>query len=353
MEWLGLVNYALFMAIFIGIYAILALGLNVQWGFSGLFNAGVAGFLSTAGAPASFAVGPTTSPIVTGPAAEGRLGGFELPVALGWPAAMAAAGLIAWPIGRITLRFRSDYLAIATIGVAEIIRQVARSEDWLTNSAGGLTRLPRPFGDLDYTLSQLAYLGLVLACLGGAYLLVERQRRAPWGRMMRAVRDNETAAAALGKDVARRRLEAFVLGACLMGLGGALFAHFNRAITPGAIDPMIATFLIWIMLILGGSGNNRGAVLGAAVVWIIWSMSEILTDRLPTEMAIQAKYLRMFLIGLMLQLVLRFRPEGLLPEPAGDGAQKDAKRDAKENGGGGGGAPPPPAGGGKTPPPPS
>src|SRR3546814_3377511 len=107
--------------------------------------------------------------------------------------------------------------------------------------------------------------------------------------MMRAIRDNETAAAALGKDIAFRRLEAFVFGACLMGLGGALLAHFNRSITPEAIDPMIATFLIWIMLILGGSGNNRGAILGAAVVWIIWSMTEMLADLLPTELAIQAK----------------------------------------------------------------
>ncbi|MGD1879489.1 MAG: branched-chain amino acid ABC transporter permease, partial [Kiloniellaceae bacterium] len=138
--------------------------------------------------------------------------------------------------------------------------------------------------------------------------------RSPWGRMMRAIRDNETAAAALGKNIAYRRLQAFVFGACLMGLGGALLAHFNRSITPEGIDPMIATFLIWIMLILGGSGNNRGAILGTAVVWIIWSMSEIVTDQLPTEVAIQAKYIRMFLIGLMLQLVRRFRPEGLLPE---------------------------------------
>lgn len=305
MEWLGLLNYAVFLAIFIGIYAILALGLNIQWGLTGLFNAGIAGF---------FAVGAYTSAILTGPAAEGRLGGFELPVAVGWLGAMVVAGLIAWPIGKITLRLRSDYLAIATIGVGEIIRLVARSEEWLTNAARGLTGLPRPFGDLPYLSSQLAYLGLVVVCLLVVYLLVEHQFHSPWGRMMRAIRDNETAAAALGKNVAYRRLEAFVFGACLMGLGGALLAHFNRAITPEAIDPMVATFLIWIMLILGGSGNNRGAILGTAVVWIIWSMTEILADQLPTEMAIQAKYIRMFLIGLMLQLVLRFRPEGLLPE---------------------------------------
>jgi branched-chain amino acid transport system permease protein len=162
--------------------------------------------------------------------------------------------------------------------------------------------------------ANLGYLAIVLVLLALCWLAVERQLRAPWGRMMRAIRDNEIAAQAMGKDVAARRLQAFVFGAALMGLGGALFAHFNRSITPEAVDPMVATFLIWIMLILGGSGNNRGALLGVVVVWSIWSLSELLTDRLPPEYAIQAKYLRIFIIGLALQLVLRFRPEGLLPE---------------------------------------
>ncbi|MXN66278.1 branched-chain amino acid ABC transporter permease [Stappia sp. GBMRC 2046] len=306
MEWIGLLNYAVFMAIFICIYGLLALGLNIQWGFTGLFNAGIAGF---------FAVGAYASAILTTPEAAGRIGGFDLPVPVGWAGAMVLAAAIAWPIGKICLRFRSDYLAIATIGVAEIIRLVVKSEDWLTNSARGVTNIPRPFGDLPYVQSQLAYLALVGGILLVVYLLVERQIAAPWGRMMRAIRDNELAARAMGKDVPFRRLEAFIFGAALMGLGGALFAHLNRAITPEAIDPMVATFLVWIMLILGGSGNNRGAILGVAVVWVIWSFSEILTDQFPPEIAIKAKYIRIFLIGLMLQLVLRFRPEGILPEP--------------------------------------
>lgn len=314
MELAGLLNYALFMGIFIGIYALLALGLNIQWGFAGLFNAGIAGF---------FAVGAYTSAIVTTAAAEGRIGGFDMPLLLGWLAAMVAAGLIAWPIGKICLRFRSDYLAIATIGVAEIIRLVVKSEPELTNGARGITAIPRPFGDLDYALSQMAYLAIVAVVLLVAYLMIERQFNAPWGRMMRAIRDNELAARAMGKAIERRRLEAFIFGAALMGLGGALFAHFNRSITPEAIDPMVATFLVWIMLILGGSGNNRGAILGTAVVWIIWSMSEIATDQLPSEYAVKAKYIRLFLIGLMLQLVLRFRPDGLLPEPLRGAARSD------------------------------
>lgn len=310
MEWIGLATYASQLAVFMGVYAILALGLNIQWGFAGLFNAGVAGF---------FAVGAYASAIFTSAADPSRIGGFELPAPLGWLAAMVFAGLVAWPIGRVCLRLRSDYLAIATIGVAEIIRLVARSEGWLTGAASGIANLPRPLagpgGSAAAALEgNLGYLAIVLALLLVAYLAVERQLRAPWGRMMRGIRDNEVAARAMGKNVEARRMEAFVFGAALMGLGGALFAHFNRSITPEAIDPMVATFLVWIMLILGGSGNNRGAILGVVVVWSIWSMSEMLTDRLPAEYAIQAKYLRVFLIGLALQLVLRFRPEGLLPE---------------------------------------
>ncbi|MTH95796.1 branched-chain amino acid ABC transporter permease [Roseibium sp. RKSG952] len=306
MELMGLLNYGLFLAVFIGIYGLLALGLNIQWGFAGLFNAGIAGF---------FAVGAYTSAILTSAPADGRLGGFEMPFFVGWIGAMIAAAVIAWPIGKICLRFRSDYLAIATIGIAEIIRLVIKSEPALTNGARGITGLPRPFGDFDYTTSLAAYLVLVFVVLAIAYVLVERQFNAPWGRMMRAIRDNEAAARAMGKNIEYRRLEAFIFGAALMGLGGALFAHFNRSITPEAVDPMVATFLVWIMLILGGSGNNRGAILGAAVVWIIWSMSEIATDQLPHEYAVKAKYVRLFLIGLLLQLVLRFRPEGILPEP--------------------------------------
>ena len=309
MEWMGLATYGAHLMVFMGVYAILTLGLNVQWGFAGLFNAGVAGF---------FAVGAYGSAILTSAPAASRIGGFALPAPVGWVGGMLLAAAIAWPIGKICLRFRSDYLAIATIGVAEIIRLVARSEGWLTGAAAGIANLPRPLattGSAQAALvSNLYYLAIVLVLLGLCYLAVERQLRAPWGRMMRAIRDNETAARAMGKDIERRRLEAFMLGSALMGLGGALFAHFNRSITPEAIDPMVATFLIWIMLILGGSGNNRGALLGVAVVWTIWSFSEFLTDRLPTEYAIQAKYLRVFIIGLALQLVLRFRPEGLLPE---------------------------------------
>lgn len=306
MDLLTTLNYPVYLAIFICVYSCLAIGLNVQWGYAGLFNAGIAGF---------FAVGAYTTSILTSPEVADRLGGFELPVPFGIIGAMLLSALVAWPIGKICLRFRGDYLAIVTIGVAEVIRLVARSEYWLTGSSQGVTNVPRPFGDLPYAQAQLAYLALTATTLFAAYLLVERLAKSPWGRMMRSIRDNENAAAAMGKDVPFRRLQAFILGAALMGLGGALYAHLTRGITPDAVDPMVSSFLIWIMVILGGSGNNCGAILGVVVVWVIWSASEFITDMLPTAMALQAKYGRIFLIGLLLQLVLRFRSEGILPEP--------------------------------------
>lgn len=309
MDFLTFLNYPIYLAIFAVIYGCLAIALNVQWGYAGLFNAGIVGF---------FAVGAYASAILTSPPVEGRIGGFGLPVPVGMAGALVASAVLAWPIGKVCLRFRSDYLAIVSIGFAEAIRLVCRSEEWLTNGTRGIIDVPRPFGDLPYTQSLLAYLAIGLVVLVGIYLLVEAQVAAPWGRMMRAIRDNETAAEAMGKSVPRHRMEAFILGAALTGLTGALYVHFMRVVTPEAIDPMIVTFLVWIMVILGGSGNNRGVLLGALIVWILWSASELVTDQLPAELALKAKYGRMFLVGLLLQVVLRLRPAGILPERVGE-----------------------------------
>src|SRR5690606_2342394 len=161
----GLLNYALFILVLVGIYGLMTLGLNMQWGLAGLFNAGIAGF---------FAIGAYTTAILTSPDVAGRVGGFGLPTAVGWCAAMLLSAALAWPIGRVGLRLRSDYLAIATIGVAEIIRLVARSEDWLTGGVRGISGIPRPFGELPYLASQFAYLALVLAVVVVAWMLVER-----------------------------------------------------------------------------------------------------------------------------------------------------------------------------------
>jgi branched-chain amino acid transport system permease protein len=288
-----------------GIYAVLTLGLNIQWGFTGLFNAGIAGF---------FAIGAYVSAILTTAPSVHHLGGLDLPIAIGLVAALAGSGIVAWGIGRICIRLRSDYLAIATLGIAEILRLMFKNEIWATNGARGISLIPKPFEGLPEPWNQLALMALVLAIVALLYALLERARRAPWGRVMAAIRENEAAARAAGKNVDKLRVQAFVLGAMLMGLGGALMAHYLKFIDPNAADPLTATFLVWVMLIVGGSANNRGAILGALLIWTIWSATEILTTRLPDDLAIRTAYVRVFLIGLALQIVLQRFPSGILAE---------------------------------------
>ena len=300
MEWLSLLSYPLFFLNLVGIYAVPVLGLNMQWCMSGQFNIGIAGF---------FAVGAYTSAILTTGPSDNWLGGFDLPFLAGIAGAVIVTIPIAWVIGRITARLRTDYLAIATIGIAEIIRLFFLNEGWLSNGTRGIPGIDAPFD-----VGNAGYLLIVAVFVAGTYLLVEIARRSPWGRVLRAIRDNEAATAAAGKDVARFRLEAFVVGSCIMALGGGLYAHFVGFISPEAFRPLYGTFLVWVMLIAGGSGNNRGALLGALVVWIIWSSTEVLADLMPTALIGSESAFRIFLIGVLLQIILVSRPQGLLPE---------------------------------------
>ena len=302
---IGLAAYIVSLLTMGGIYAVLCLGLNVQWGFAGLFNAGIAGF---------FAVGAYTSAILTAPEHPVHLGGFGLPVPLGLAAAMVTAGILAYGIGRLTLKLRSDYLAIASIGIAEILRLIIKNEDWLTNGPMGVPSIPKPFEHLSPFNSELAFLGVVAAIVAVLYLALERGYNSPWGRVMRAIRENEDSARAAGKDIMRFRLEAFVLGSMIMGLGGALLAHSIKFIGPEATEPLIATFLVWVMLIAGGSGNNLGAIVGPVVIWTIWSATELLTRQLPQDWALRSAYLRVFLVGLALQIILQHFSGGLFKE---------------------------------------
>jgi branched-chain amino acid transport system permease protein len=304
MELHGLVAYGIFFLTYVGIYAILALGLNVQWGFTGQLNIGIAGF---------FAVGAYASALLTTAPTPMHLGGFEMPFLIGLVVAMALAGLLAVLIGWLTIRLRSDYLAIATIGIAEIVRLVLKNEEWLTNGVRGVPGIPLPTAGAA-GLAQLAFLAVVAACVLAVYLALERARRSPWGRVLRAIRENEPAAQAAGKHVDRFRLQAFVLGSAVMGLAGGLFAHFVGFISPEAFTPEFATFLVWVMLIAGGSGNNRGAILGAFVIWLVWMATEFFTAQLPAAYVAQASALRVILIGVLIQVILIFRPQGLLPE---------------------------------------
>jgi branched-chain amino acid transport system permease protein len=306
----GLLLYFTALITFGGIYAVAVLGLNLNWGVSGLFNVGIAGF---------FAVGAYTSALLTAPpiepgrAAQGA-GGLELPMPLGWLAAMVLAAAVAWVVGRICLRLKSDYLAIATIGIAEILRLVARNEQALTGGSFGIKAIPRPFETWERPWGEIAMMLLIAAIVLAVYLFLERARVSPWGRVMRAIRDNETAAEAMGKNVEAFRLQAFVIGSAFMGLAGALTAHYLKVLTPEATEPLQATFLVYVMLIAGGSGNNLGAIVGAVLVWLLWTATELFTGQLPVEWGVRIAYARMFLVGLLLVVVLQRFPGGILPE---------------------------------------
>lgn len=288
-----------------GIYAILTLGLNVQWGFTGLFNAGIAGF---------FGIGAYTAAILTASPHTSHLGGFELPYVVAAIAAMLISGIIAFGVGKVCLKLRSDYLAIATIGIAEIFRLILKNETDITNGPRGISQIPKPFENLPEPWNQLAFLGLVLATLALVYVMLEVARKSPWGRVMTAIRDNETSARAAGKNVEIFRMEGFVIGCMIMALAGAFMAHYLKFIDPNATDPLLATFIVFVMLVVGGSANNKGAILGAFVIWTLWSASEILTTQLPSELAIRTAYIRIFIIGLVLQFFLQKYPQGILPE---------------------------------------
>jgi branched-chain amino acid transport system permease protein len=299
----GLLNYAIFFLTLAGIYGILTLGLNIQWGYAGMLNIGVGAF---------FAVGAYASAIVTAAPSDAFLGGFDWPIFLGMVLAMGVSGILAFLIGLITLPLRTDYLAIATIGIAEIVRLVLKNEAWLTNGVRGIAGIPKPLSWLG--TSPWIVLVLVLVLLAAMFWLSNRAYLAPWGRVLRGIREDEAATQAAGKNVLSFRLQAFVLGAMMMGLGGALYAHFVGFISPEAFQPEFATFIVWVMLIAGGSGNTRGAVLGAFVIWGIWSGTELLTNLLPLAWVTRGSALRLLLIGVLLQVILLTRPQGMLPE---------------------------------------
>ncbi|MGY6547432.1 MAG: branched-chain amino acid ABC transporter permease [Roseinatronobacter sp.] len=395
------------------ISAIMALGVNMQWGYAGLFNVGIMGFTAVGGlavvlishppvpeawAAGGFAIllglmlgvatilaavlvyqrmppsrmraltlfavlvigwvitarifGPATALVeAVNPASEGFLGGAGLPVILSWPVGAVFAAGVAWIVGKISLGLRSDYLAIATLGISEIVISVLRHERWLARGVNNVTGLDRPVTrpidlqpqpwvqslaeTLGWSLSQtasvlsgLGYAILFTIVLGLLIWLAERALNAPWGRMMRAIRDNEVSARAMGKDVTRRHLIIFVLGSAVCGLAGAMMVSMDGQLTPGSYEPLRFTFLIWVMVIVGGSGNNWGAVLGAFVIWFLWVQVEpagrwlmdMITSGMDPTSALRqrlidsAAFMRLMTMGVALLVILRFAPRGLIPE---------------------------------------
>ena len=394
------------------ISAIMTLGVNIQWGYAGLFNAGVMGFAALGGlagvlvamppvaaawraggagvlvalalavlaivgvtflrrriahplyrrlavgglvvggyVAARLVFGPAVAAIeAVDPTTTGYLGGFGLPIVLSWLLGGALAAGAAW-ICKISLSLRSDYLSIATLGISEIIVAFLKYEEWLTRGVKNVNGLPRPvpyevdlqnaawFQDwamrlgiahveLSSIVVKLCYAGLFLVALVILMWLAETALRSPWGRMMRAIRDNETAARAMGKDVTARRLQVFVLGSAVVGIAGAMLTTLDGQFTPASYQPLRFTFLIWVMVIVGGSGNNWGAVLGGFAIWFFWvqaepiglRLMELVTSPLAADSALKthllgsAAHMRPVVMGLVLLLVLRFAPRGLIPE---------------------------------------
>ncbi|MGA9251222.1 MAG: branched-chain amino acid ABC transporter permease [Roseobacter sp.] len=399
------------------ISAIMALGVNLQWGFAGLFNVGIMGFVALGGLAAVlmgvpptpgawsaggwnilaafiFAIAVIAAVVVIrgkmvpgwpralvvfalicagffgyralfdpgvvaieaiNPALTGNLGGLGIDrglwVALAWPVGGLFAAGAAWVIGKTALGLRSDYLAIATLGIAEIIIAVLKNEDWLARGVKNVVGLPRPtpyeidlqndpafveraagYGLDAVTAStlyvKLLYAGLFTVVLVILLVLAQRALNSPWGRMMRAIRDNEVAAEAMGKDVTARHLQIFVLGSAICGVAGAMMTTLDGQLTPGTYQPLRFTFLVWVMVIVGGSGNNFGAVLGGFLIWFLWVQVEpmglwlmqMVTSGMAEGSALKAHliesaaHMRLFTMGLVLLLVLRFSPRGLIPE---------------------------------------
>jgi branched-chain amino acid transport system permease protein len=304
---IDLLAYAAFFLTVALSYAVICLGLNLQWGQTGLFNVGVAGFV---------AVGAYVSALLTTPETADRFGGFGMPIAVGWLGAALFAGLATLFVGALTIRLRADYLAIATFGVAVAVQLVLLNLQPVTGGPFGIGYIPRPFAGLaaDPTAFGFANLALMAAVVLGVYLALERLVRSPWGRVLRAIREDEAAALALGKSAVRFRLQAFAIGGAIMGLGGAVQAHFIGFIAPENYQPTL-TFQIWAMLIVGGSGNNRGAVLGAVLVWALWAVSAgAVSAFFPTDQQARASSLQIVMIGAALCAILLLRPRGLLGE---------------------------------------
>ncbi len=406
------------------ISAIMALGVNLQWGFAGLFNVGVMGFVALGGlaailvgmpaTPGAFAAGgpgiilalvlgiatifsavftmkkmapgrtrslTITAILIFGffvfrgfldpnvelieginPAQTGYLGGLNPGTAetykqngwimlFAWPVGGLFAAGAAWLIGKAALGLRSDYLAIATLGIAEIIISILKNEDWLTRGVKNVIGIPRPVPyeiDLQSSavfvdraasmgfdpvegstiLVKLLYAVLFAAVLLVLFWLSHRALNSPWGRMLRAIRDNEVAAEAMGKDVTKRHLQVFILGSAICGIAGAMMTTLDGQLTPGTYQPLRFTFLIWVMVIVGGSGSNLGAILGGFLIWFLWVQVEpiglfvmnIVTSGMAEDSALRAHLIdsaaqmRLLTMGLIMILVLRFSPRGLIPE---------------------------------------
>ena len=290
-------NYLLAMAVFAGCYALMALGLNLIFGLAGMVNLGLVGF---------FAVGAYASALLTVK--------LHLPMLLGWAAAIALASLLGAVMALITARLRGDYLAIVTLGFSEVIRLAASNEIWLTNGTDGISAIPAPGrGVLSPLLFNLQFVVIVWAVVGLSAWALARLSAAPFGRVLRAIREDDMIASVAGKRVLAFKVQAFALGAGLLGLAGALYAHFNAYIAPDGFQPLITIYVV-LALTAGGTGTMRGAVLGAILVIALTESTRFFGGVIPWLKPVQFAALREAAIGVALILVLYYRPDGIIPE---------------------------------------
>ncbi len=281
----------------------------------------------------------------------GYIGGLNLPIILSWPIAGLFCGVIAFLIGKIALGLRSDYLAIATLGISEIIIYIIKNEEWLARGVKNVNGLPRPVpyeidlqknefiqilsNTLNLSVIELSslivkglYSILFILVLLIIFFLLQKAIKSPWGRMMRALRDNEISAEAMGINVKKRHLQVFIIGSAIIGISGAMLTTLDGQFTPSSYQPLRYTFLIWIMVIIGGSGNNHGAIIGGFAIWFFWIQAEpigiflielitiFLSDQneMKSYLLNHAAYMRLLLMGLVLILALRFFPKGIIEE---------------------------------------
>ncbi|MCZ8182173.1 MAG: branched-chain amino acid ABC transporter permease [Beijerinckiaceae bacterium] len=288
--------YLVAIGIISAIYVLLALGLTLQYGMTGIINFGHVGF---------FAIGAYATALFA-------QAGWPLPV--GFVAAALLAALAAWPLGMISLRLREDYFAIVSLGFSEIVRLVVTSEKWLTNGVQGIPGIPKLFAGFGVGLANgTAVLALLVLVNLVAILAMRRIVASPFGRMIEAIRDNEEAVKALGKDPARFKVQVLMLGAALAGLSGAFYAHYIGYISPDQFVPLV-TFQIWMAIIMGGVGRVSGALAGTLILMLFLEGSRFLRDIVPFISEVEMASVRLGLVGLALILFTIYRPQGLMGE---------------------------------------
>lgn len=299
-----MVNYISSYLVMACIYAIMALALNLQWGFTGLMNFGIGTF---------YMVGAYTSAILTSMPSSEHLGGFDLPVVVGIIGAAGMAGVIAYLLSFPALKLRGGPFAIALLAIQETLFLVVKNESWLTNGVWGIRSIPRPFFSLVNPQHFVYfYLLIAAAVLILTYFAIEKAINSPWGRVLRGIREDEPLTSISGKDCFNYRVQSFVFSSMVMGIAGALYVHYTGFVSPQVFSPLMSTFIVWLMVMVGGTGNNKGVILGAFLVWAVWIGSDFLTDFVPASVATQIGFIRMFFVGAILGVMILIKPQGIL-----------------------------------------